>query len=56
MGREGSRVNGLPLAENRVRAYIASLYRLTLAAREVLLAARVLLLSFGRDARKHDSH
>ena len=43
-------------SENRVRAYIASLHRLTLAAREVLLAARVLLLSFGRDARKHDSH
>ena len=44
-----------PLAENRVRAYIASLHRLTLAVQEVLLAARVLLFPFGRDARKHDS-
>ena len=43
-------------AENRVRAYIASLHRLMLAAREVLFLARVLLLSFGRVARKHDSH
>ena len=39
-------------ADNRVRAYIASLHRLTLAAREVLLAARVLPFPFGRDARK----
>ena len=48
--------NGPPLDLKRVRAFISSLHRLTLATRWFLLAARVLFFSFGRGARKHNSH